>query len=388
MRDRRNGSNRHRWFRMSLGGWPKRDALLLCSAFVMPACAIAIDDPVPEAALPPVGTGGDAAAGVTATAGSLNAGGSAGMGGKGAGTAGAGKGGMEPSNAGMSGAGAGGAGGGRAGAGGAGKGGTGMAGDDAGGAGGTTSGAGGSSSGKGGAGGSSSGKGGAGGGSSGKGGAGGGSSGKGGSAGSTAGTGGKGGNGSGGTTGGTGGDDEAEGCARLSVPLNGANDKAHFTISLSNAADLSDPGTTISMRIYVEDGSGGVIFAYAQDGDYNFLGPDDRPALEDQAGWVTLDFDIAAEPNANPPLDKSSVQRIGIEINAESSTDWSNPTIVFVDSISVSSTMLSFPFNTSSTVSTSTNQTSDPSSQVLWINADSSDTTASGTALSWVASCP
>jgi hypothetical protein len=101
-----------------------------------------------------------------------------------------------------------------------------------------------------------------------------------------------------------------------------------------------------------------------------------------------LSFDIAAEPNVDPPIDKSSIERIGIEVNAAPGTDWSNPTIVFVDSISVSSTMLSFPFNSMSTVSTSTNQTTDPNSQVLWINADSSDTTASGTALSWVATCP
>lgn len=347
-------------------GWLERNALVVHSAFMALACATAIDDPVPFVEFQPVGTAGDATAGSSAEPSAGTAGsGKGGMGAGGAGMAGAGKGGTGTSgagtgsagtdSAGMSGAGAG-----SAGLGNAGKGGTGT------GVGGATGGAG---------------QGGTGGG-AGKAGTGGGTSGTGGNAG-------KGGATSGGSTGsgGTGNVEEADGCARLSVPLNGASDKAHFTISLGNATDLGDPGTTISLRIYVEAGTGGVIFAYAQDADYNFLGPASRPSLEDQSGWVTLRWNVASEPTVAPALDKSNVRRIGIEINAEPSTSWSNPTVVFVDSISVDSE-LSFDFDTSGTVSTSTNQTSDPSSQVLWINADSSDTTASGTALSWVPTCP
>jgi hypothetical protein len=59
-----------------------------------------------------------------------------------------------------------------------------------------------------------------------------------------------------------------------------------------------------------------------------------------------------------------------------------------VDSISVDSADLSFPFNTTSTVSTSTTQTADPTGQALWLNSGDEDTTASGTRLSWVATCP
>jgi len=201
-------------------------------------------------------------------------------------------------------------------------------------------------------------------------------------AGGNAGTGGKAG------TGGAGGT-EANGCAELSVPLNAADDKAHFTISLSDAADLSDPGTTISMRVYVEAGTGGRIFAYAQDSDYNFLGPADRPLLADQDEWVTLTWNVAAEPAGSSGIAKGSITRIGIEIQGAPSMSWSNPTVVYVDSISVNTTpALSFPFGTSGTVSTATNQTTDPSGQVLWLNAGSTDTTASGTTLDWVATCP
>jgi hypothetical protein len=185
-----------------------------------------------------------------------------------------------------------------------------------------------------------------------------------------------------------GGGTEADGCAKLSVPLNGSMDKAHFVISLRSAANLGAAGTTISMRIYVEAGIGGVIFPYAQDDSFNFLGPAMRPALADQDGWVTLNWNIAAEPNGTPALMKSSVSRIGIEIKAAPSAMWSNPTVVYVDSISVDSADLSFPFNTTGTVSTSTTQTADQTGQVLWLNSGDEDTTASGSRLSWVATCP
>ena len=147
-------------------------------------------------------------------------------------------------------------------------------------------------------------------------------------------------------------------------------------------------GTTISLRIYVQAGSGGRIFAYAQDSSFNFLGPANKPLLASQSGWVTLTWDVAAEPTVSPAITKTDVKRIGIEIQAAPSSSWSNPTVVFVDSISVNTPNLSFPFGSSSTVSTATNVTSDQSGQVLWINNGSSDTTATGTALTWVATCP
>ena len=189
--------------------------------------------------------------------------------------------------------------------------------------------------------------------------------------------------------GGTGGSGTAtSGCAKLSVPMNGATDKAHFVISLRSATDLSAAGTTISIHAYVEAGIGGVILPFAQDGSFNFLGPAKKPLLADQDGWVTLTWDIGAEPTVAPALMKKSVSRIGIEIKAAPSATWSNPTVVYVDSISVSTTpALSFPFATTSTVSTMA-QSSDPTGQTLWLNSGSTDTTATGSALSWVATCP
>lgn len=183
------------------------------------------------------------------------------------------------------------------------------------------------------------------------------------------------------------GDASGMGCAKLSVPLNGANDKAHFVVSLRSPADLSAAGTTISLRVYVEAGAGGVILAYAQDSSFNFLGPATKPLLAEQSGWVTLAWDIGAEPAAQTGIMKRSVSRIGIEIKAAPSATWSDPTVVYVDSISVDAPALSFPFGTMATVS-ATAQSSDVTGQVLWLNSGTSDTTATGSKLSWVATCP
>jgi len=176
----------------------------------------------------------------------------------------------------------------------------------------------------------------------------------------------------------------ANGCAKLSVPLDDAGDKAHFVITLASTVDLS--GATISMRFYVEKGQGGSIFNYVQDsGTYHFLGV---PAaqwqpLSSASGWSTVNWNVGAEPDsAGTGIVKTSIKSIGIEINAQPSSAWSNPTTVYVDSITVQSPALSFSFDAASSVSTSN------TSGALWLNGNSQDTTASGSAVTWQATCP
>jgi hypothetical protein len=189
----------------------------------------------------------------------------------------------------------------------------------------------------------------------------------------------------GGAVGGAGGaTPPASGCAKLSVPLDDAGDKAHFVISLASATDLS--GATISMRFYVQAGQGGTLFNYVQDsGAYRFLGVPaaNRQALSSASGWSTVSWKVGAEPDsAGTGIVKTSIKNIGIEINAQPSTAWSNPTVVFVDSVTVQSPALSFVFDASSSVSTSS------TSGAIWLNSNSSDTTASGSAVIWQATCP
>jgi hypothetical protein len=216
----------------------------------------------------------------------------------------------------------------------------------------------------------------------------GGSAGTGGSAGK-AGSSGTGGAGSGGTAGGGGSGGSptvANGCARLSVPLDDTDDRAHFVISLASNANFS--AAVITMRVYAAAATGGSIRNYVQDGTtFRFLGNSVRPAFT--AGWQTITWDVGAQDPGTSMIDKASIKRIGIEVNAEPSSAWaSGATVLFVDSVTVTAPTESFTFGTTGTVVTATDLESDQSGEVLWLNSYSSDTTATGVAVSWVATCP
>jgi len=203
------------------------------------------------------------------------------------------------------------------------------------------------------------------------------------------GTGGAVGGASNGGAGGVGGTNQTvSGCAKLSVPFDDAGDKAHFVISLASPADLS--GATISMRFYVQAGAGGTLFNYVQDSEtYRFLGVPtaQRHLLGSTSAWQTLSWNVGAEPDsAGTGIVKTNIKNIGIELNAQPSSVWSNPTIVYIDSLTVTSPALSFTFDAIRSVNPT--PTTNASGQELWLNIYSTDTTATGSALSWQATCP
>ena len=132
---------------------------------------------------------------------------------------------------------------------------------------------------------------------------------------------------------------------------------------------------------------GGVISNYVQDTAFNVLHNSTVTPLKTVSGWQTLTWNIGAQGPGSSGIALTGVSRIGIEINASPDTSWSNPTLVYVDSITVSSPALSFSFDTSGTV-TSTSSFLDVAGQVLWLNSNKVDTSATGVTLGWLASCP
>jgi hypothetical protein len=199
------------------------------------------------------------------------------------------------------------------------------------------------------------------------------------------------GGGSGGSSGGAGGasagagGSATTGCAKLTVPMDQSTDKAHFVISLNSAADMS--AATVSMRVYVQAGAAGTISNYVQNNgtpNFNFFANTAPTALKSLSGWQTITFAVATQSTGGS---KAEIRRIGIEINAApDTTGWSNPTVVYIDSITVTTPALSFPFESPTTI-TSTAGTADVSGQVLWPNNGSQDTTASNVVLGWQ-NCP
>lgn len=194
---------------------------------------------------------------------------------------------------------------------------------------------------------------------------------------------GNGGAGSGGGGAGAGGSGEVcSGCARLSVPLAANTDKAHFTIGLPTATDFRT--ATIAFRVARYAGTGGWFKGYIQEGSPNYLYQD---SVETQIASIgtsltTITWDVAT---AGTTADKSIISRIGIEISGAGATSWTNPTVIYVDSITVTGTTLttpSFPFATSSTVYTT--PTSSGPNDLIWLNNYSGDTNVTGAAVSWL----
>jgi hypothetical protein len=216
----------------------------------------------------------------------------------------------------------------------------------------------------------------------------------------TAGGGGSGGtSGSGGSagtagSGGTGGSTTATGCAKLSVPLDAISEKAHFVISLAANTNMGAAGapTTIKVRYYVQAGTGGYIFPYVQDVDFKFMGMPQVTWTDvtTSSAWSTITWNVTTASAGSSGINKASIRRIGIELNAGPiDADWESPSVVYIDSITVDTPAMSITFDDTATVNP-TPLNADQSNQVMWLNDGDSDTTATGTglALSWQAKCP
>ena len=171
------------------------------------------------------------------------------------------------------------------------------------------------------------------------------------------------------------------GCALLSVPLKAKTDFAHFVITLNSDTDLSS--ATLNANVYAPNATGGKIYLYVQQSTYEYYAQSPR-VLTGLAGWVTISWDLSAATPSG--FDKAKVRRIGVGVDGGGSSAWANPTLVYVDSVAVTLPALGFPLDSSSTVYT-TGTTQHTSDNAMWLNSGSSDTTATGSKISWSATC-
>jgi hypothetical protein len=173
------------------------------------------------------------------------------------------------------------------------------------------------------------------------------------------------------------------GCARLEAPFDSSDDKANFVINLPNTVFLGN--AQITFRVYREAGTGGAVKGYIQHGgspDFHQLFQSNAVRLSVLKGWTEFTWNVGAQEAPN--YDKN-VARIGIQITAEGSTEWAKPTIVYLDSITVTNASAGpWTFNDGGTIITG-----DPmcpathsSRNVLWCNGG--DSPVSGTRITWL----
>jgi hypothetical protein len=184
----------------------------------------------------------------------------------------------------------------------------------------------------------------------------------------------------------------ATGCAKLTVPLNGSTDQARFAISLSGNQDLSVTNTTITMVLLVAAGNGGLVAPYVQDSGFHLLRSASTVALSGTGTWKTITWNVPAEPQGTSGIVLTTSIRIGIQIWANGATSGLvDPTVVYVDSISVNTPSLSYPLTTTSTVDPTPASSHENTPGIMWLNNYAEDTlpeTLTGTALAWQATCP
>jgi hypothetical protein len=195
---------------------------------------------------------------------------------------------------------------------------------------------------------------------------------------------GTGGTGTGGTTGGTatggmppGPLTRCTGCAKLEVPLATSDDKANFVIFLPGQTNFSN--AVLRFRVYKEAGIGGEFKGYIQHQDTDFaqlFGP--AQPLASLSGWQEFVWNVAEDTSS---FNKTTVQRVGVQVIGWNSTAWSNPTIVYVDSIVAEGAGVG-PWNFDSSGSIRTSPTTNADAGVLFIN--SGDSPVANTRLSWL----
>jgi hypothetical protein len=168
------------------------------------------------------------------------------------------------------------------------------------------------------------------------------------------------------------------GCAKLQVPLSGESDKANFVLFLGNPINFSS--AVLRFRIYKEAGVGGEFKGYIQHSgsDYDQLfGP--AHALDELDGWEELPpWDVGAHATS---FNKTNVTRVGVQIIGWNSSEWSNPTIVYLDWMVADNTATS-QWNFESAGRILTSPATSANAGTLFIN--NGDSPVAGAQLSWL----
>ncbi|XXX79410.1 hypothetical protein WMF30_11600 [Sorangium sp. So ce134] len=129
--------------------------------------------------------------------------------------------------------------------------------------------------------------------------------------------------------------EQCPGCARLSVPLTRAGQATQFFIGFDEAIDLT--GAVVTFRVKAHTGTSGGVQPFVQNGGELFwanIGYTWNPVagLEE---WADLTIDVDAAAAASPFFNRTLVKLIGIQVTAGDTGPWTNPTVIYVDSITV-----------------------------------------------------
>ncbi|WP_437572295.1 hypothetical protein [Sorangium sp. So ce542] len=125
------------------------------------------------------------------------------------------------------------------------------------------------------------------------------------------------------------------GCARLSVPFRSAGSATQFFIGFDEAIDLT--GAVVTFRVKAHAGTHGGLQPFVQNGGELFwanVGYTWNP-VAGLGEWTDLTIDVDALAPASPAFNRTQVKLIGLQVTAGNTGPWANPTVIYVDSITV-----------------------------------------------------
>jgi hypothetical protein len=161
--------------------------------------------------------------------------------------------------------------------------------------------------------------------------------------------------------------------------LAAAADFARYLIVLSEVTDLS--ASTVTYRVFLHAGTGGQLRPYVQHNTSPYaLGLGNPTSLSTLSGWTHVVFDVSALAST---FDTATVGRVGVQVSGAGATSWTNPTVVYVDSIAVANAVPAInPYEFVNASAVFDMPSSGRAAGVLYLN--SADNPTAGSALSWL----
>ncbi|WP_438027789.1 hypothetical protein [Sorangium sp. So ce233] len=129
--------------------------------------------------------------------------------------------------------------------------------------------------------------------------------------------------------------EKCPGCARLSIPFTTAGQLTQFFIEFAQPVDLT--GATVTFRVRTYAGTNGNVEPFVQNGaelTWAYIGFTRNP-IADIGEWTDFTIDVDAAAEASPDFNRTVVKLIGVQVTAGDMGPWTNPTVIHVDSITV-----------------------------------------------------
>ena len=130
----------------------------------------------------------------------------------------------------------------------------------------------------------------------------------------------------------------------FTVPLTKSGQDQRYADTFSPAPNLSS--TTMTLRLYAPGATAGALVIYLSDANFTAGTGATVPFSDINQGWKDVSFNVGGVAgNFNP----AQINQVTIEVTSGNTGPWTNPTIVYVDSILSSNLAVDDAFDSSMT---------------------------------------